>query len=52
VFALTLGLLVVWTLVAIIGSLVPGLFWLTVVGLALFLLTGAVSGARLARLSH
>ena len=51
-FALTLVLLVVWTVVAIVGSLVPGLFWLTVVGMTLFLFTGALSGARLGRVTH
>jgi hypothetical protein len=52
VFALLLALLVVWTLVAIVGALVPGLFWLTVVGMTLFLFTGALSGARLGRVSR
>jgi hypothetical protein len=51
-FGLMLGLLVVWTLVAIVGAMVPGLFWLTLVGMAFFLLTGALSGAHLSRVSH
>ncbi len=38
-----LGLLVVvWLAVTVIGWVVEGLFWLAVVGLALFLVTGAL----------
>ncbi len=34
-------LLVLWVAVSIIGAVVEGLFWLTVVGLMLFLATAA-----------
>ncbi|MGR7023256.1 hypothetical protein [Geodermatophilus sp. URMC 62] len=35
-------LLVVWLVVTVVGWVVKGLFWLTVVGLGLFLLTAAL----------
>jgi hypothetical protein len=34
-------LLVVWLVLAILGAVVEGLFWLTVVGVVLFLATAA-----------
>jgi hypothetical protein len=46
---LLLLLLVVWTVVAMVGAMVQGLFWLTVVGTALFLMTGVLAEARLSR---
>jgi hypothetical protein len=46
VFELLLGLLVVWVVAAIVGALVEGLFWLTLVGAGLFLVTAVVAGAR------
>jgi hypothetical protein len=46
VFGSLLALLVVWVLVALVGALVEGLFWLTVVGAGLFLATVAVVGIR------
>ena len=33
-------LLVVWLVVAVLGAIIEGLFWLTVVGAVLFLGTG------------
>ncbi|MBM7805332.1 uncharacterized membrane protein YciS (DUF1049 family) [Geodermatophilus bullaregiensis] len=39
-------LLVVWLVVTVIGWVVEGLFWLTVVGLGLFLVTAAVGMRR------
>jgi hypothetical protein len=41
-----LVLLVVWVAVAVIGAVVKGLFWLAVVGLALFLGTAALGAGR------
>ena len=41
VFALVAVLLVVWLVVTIVGAIVKGLFWLVMVGLVLFLVTGA-----------
>jgi hypothetical protein len=35
-------LLVVWLVVTVVGWVVEGLFWLTVVGLGLFLVTAAL----------
>ena len=37
-----LVLLVAWLVVAVVGAVVTGWFWLTLVGLALTLTTGAV----------
>ncbi len=33
-------LLVIWLVVAVIGVIIEGLFWLTVIGAVLFLATG------------
>jgi hypothetical protein len=41
-----LALLVIWVAIAVIGLVIKGLFWLFVIGLVLFLLTAATSGAR------
>jgi hypothetical protein len=40
-------LLIVWLGLAILGFLIKGLFWLAIVGLLLFVLTGAFGGRRL-----
>jgi hypothetical protein len=48
VFGLLLALLVGWVVLAIVGALVEGLFWLLVVGSVLFLGTAVVLGARTA----
>ena len=45
-FGLLLVLLVVWAVVAIVGALIEGLFWLTAVGAGLFLVTAVVAEAR------
>ncbi|MGY1822800.1 hypothetical protein [Geodermatophilus sp. SYSU D00079] len=39
-------LLVVWLVVTVIGAVVEGLFWLAVVGLVFFVLTGAFGWGR------
>lgn len=39
-------LLIVWLVVSIIGAVVKGLFWLTVVGLLFFAATAAVGWNR------
>ncbi len=39
-------LIVVWLVVAIVGAVVEGLFWLFMVGLVLFLLTAAWGWTR------
>ena len=44
---LILSLLLVWLAVAVVGSLIQGLFWLTLVAMALILATGAVGEAFL-----
>jgi hypothetical protein len=46
VFEVLLALLVVWVIVAALGALIEGLFWLTVVGAALFFVTALLVGAR------
>ncbi|MGW9021552.1 hypothetical protein ACWGOE_08740 [Leucobacter chromiiresistens] len=40
--ALLLLLLVVWIVVAVIGFVIKGLFWLAVIGIVLFLVTGVI----------
>ncbi|MDQ4020329.1 MAG: hypothetical protein M3257_01535 [Actinomycetota bacterium] len=39
-------LLIVWLVVAILGAVIKGLFWLTVVGAVLFVATGAYGFLR------
>jgi hypothetical protein len=42
---LVLSLLLVWFAVALVGAVIQGLFWLTLVAMALILATGAVGEA-------
>jgi len=44
--ALILLLLVVWLVLAVLGLVIHGLFWLFIVGLILFLGTGVVGWLR------
>jgi len=44
--ALIAALLVVWLVLAVLGLVIHGLFWLFVVGLILFLVTGGVGWLR------
>ncbi len=39
-------LLVVWLVIAVVGAIVEGLFWLAVVGLLLFLATAVLGSGR------
>lgn len=41
-----LALLAVWVLIAVIGIVIKGLFWLFVIGLVLFVITAASSARR------
>lgn len=43
---LLLGLLVVWVVLAILGFVVKGLFWLAIVGIVLFLATGGYTAVK------
>lgn len=43
---LLLAVLAIWLLIAIIGIVIKGLFWLFVIGLVLFLITAVTSGRR------
>lgn len=43
---LLVALLVLWVVLALIGLLVKGLFWLLVIGVVLFALTALFGGAR------
>jgi len=43
---LLVGLLVVWVVLAVLGFVVKGLFWLAVVGIVLFLATGAYTALK------
>lgn len=38
---LIIGLLVLWVILSILGFVIHGLFWLAIVGIVLFLATGA-----------
>jgi hypothetical protein len=44
VLGLVLALVIVWVVLAIIGFVVKGLFWLVLVALVLFLITLVVGG--------
>ena len=44
---LIIALLVVWLVVALLGAVLEGLFWLLVVGVVLFLATGAYGWLKL-----
>ncbi|MGY1742613.1 MULTISPECIES: hypothetical protein [unclassified Blastococcus] len=39
-------LLVIWLALTVVGAVVKGLFWLAVIGIVLFLVTGAVGWTR------
>jgi hypothetical protein len=41
-----LALLAIWVLIAVIGFVIKGLFWLFVIGLVLFVITAASSARR------
>lgn len=45
VLALVLGLVLLWVVLAVVGLVVKGLFWLTVVAAVLFLATLVFGGA-------
>lgn len=40
-FGFLIALLVIWALLAILGFIIEGLFWLAVIGLVLFVATAA-----------
>lgn len=39
-------LLVLWLLFAVLGFVIKGLFWLAIIGIVLFVATGAIGGLR------
>ncbi len=39
-------LLVLWLVISVLGFLIKGLFWLAIIGLVLFVLTGAMGLRR------
>ena len=43
---LIIGLLVLWLIFAVVGFVVKSLFWLAIVGIVLFVLTGVFGAAR------
>jgi len=45
-------LLVAWALVAVLGVVIEGLFWLLVIGLVLFVATAAYGWFKLRGLRH
>ncbi|MFB9236063.1 hypothetical protein ACFFWC_10970 [Plantactinospora siamensis] len=44
--ALIVALLVVWLVLAVVGLVVHGLFWLFVIGAILFVVTGIIGWVR------
>jgi hypothetical protein len=46
VMGLVVGLLVVWLVLAVLGLVIHGIFWLFVVGLILFVATGVFGWIR------
>ncbi len=42
-------LLIVWVALVVAGFLIKGLFWLAIIGIVLFLITGALGGTRMRR---
>jgi hypothetical protein len=44
--ALILILLVIWLIVAVLGITIKGLFWLAIIGIVLFVATGAIGWVR------
>jgi hypothetical protein len=46
VMGLIIGLLVLWLVLAVIGFTIKALFWLAIVGLVLFVLTGIFGALR------
>ena len=43
---LIVALLVLWLVLAVVGFVVKSLFWLAILGIVLFLVTGVVGGMR------
>ncbi|MET4001833.1 hypothetical protein BJ956_002039 [Arthrobacter psychrochitiniphilus] len=43
---LIVGLLIIWLILAVLGFAVKGLFWLAIIGLVLFVATGAIGWIR------
>jgi hypothetical protein len=42
-------LLIVWLVLVVLGFVIKGLVWLAIIGIVLFLVTGAFGGTRLRR---
>ncbi|WP_410574759.1 hypothetical protein [Amycolatopsis sp. cmx-4-61] len=47
-----IGLLVVWAVVAVLGIVIKGLFWLIIVGAVLFVATGVIGFVKREALSR
>ena len=43
---LIVALLVIWAVLALLGFIIHGLFWLAIIGIVLFLLTGGFGFIR------
>ncbi|MFJ9782727.1 hypothetical protein ACIRSS_24315 [Amycolatopsis sp. NPDC101161] len=48
---LLIGLLVVWAVLAVLGIVIKGLFWLVIVGAILFVATGVIGIVKRGALS-
>jgi hypothetical protein len=44
--ALLVLLLIVWLVLAVLGFVIKGLFWLAIVGIVLFLITGVYGAVK------
>ncbi|WP_199241042.1 hypothetical protein [Naasia lichenicola] len=44
-----IALLVIWVVLAILGAVIKGLFWLLIIGVVLFLVTAVFGGIRQSR---
>lgn len=40
------GLLVIWLVLSVLGFVIKGLFWLAIIGIVLFVATGAIGWFR------
>lgn len=43
---LIIGLLVIWLILSVLGFAIKGLFWLAIIGIVLFVATGAIGWIR------
>jgi hypothetical protein len=49
---LLLGILVVWLVLIVLGVVIKGLFWLLIIGIVLFVVTGVIGFVKREALSR